>query len=292
MHKPAYRRIALLAPVALILILLLALPLVQLIGLSFKESLSGRMATRDGLTLVNYIKVFTDGFYLSIIGYTVALSILVTAASALVGFPLSYFLWRAPSRWKATLILLVVAPLLVSLVVRIYGWIILLGDSGIINSALVSLGILRFPARMLYTDFSVFIGLLHVQLPFMILSMLAAMERIDPALISAAETLGARRLRAIVEVVLPLSVQGLISGATLVFTLCMTAFVTPQLLGGTRKRVVTTQIFNEFAVLFNWPRGAAFAVILSLVSLAVVFLFLRSTARLPLLRRLQRVEGR
>ena len=260
----------LLAPAGLIVLLLMVLPLLRLFELSFHEVVPGRMSVQPALSLGSYIKALTDVYYLGILLRTFLMSAGVTVVVALLGFPLSYFLWCAPKRWKTLLTLLVVAPLMISLVVRAYGWMVLLGDSGIVNSSLEALGFIDMPLPMMYSLGAVFLGLVHVQLPFMVLSLLTAMERVDPVLLNAAETLSASRPRAIFEILLPLSMPGLLAGSTLVFALCMTAFVTPQLLGGSGSQVMPTLIYGQFTTAFNWPLGAALAAILSVISLVGV----------------------
>ncbi|HVT30556.1 MAG TPA: ABC transporter permease, partial [Lacipirellulaceae bacterium] len=218
---------------------------------------------------------------------TLLLSFTVTVLCAALGFPLSYFLWRADPRWKGTLTLLVVAPVLISIVVRAYGWVVLLGDNGLLNQALVNLGIIGAPLQIMYTMAAVFIGLLHVQFPFMVLAILTALERIDPFLIDAAETLGASRFKAVTLIILPLSLPGLITGSILVFTLCMTAFVTPIFLGGSGAQVMTTLIYGQFTTAFNWPVGSALAVILAVVSLGVAVLLRTGLQAMASMRRLE-----
>jgi putative spermidine/putrescine transport system permease protein len=260
--------LALGAPTIGLLITLLVVPFANVLRLSLTPS--GESSPSGGYSLGNYLAVVVDPYYLRILLYTVTVSALVTAVSAIIGFFVAYSLWTAPKKYKSTLVLIIVAPLMISLVIRIYGWVIILGDTGIINNLLIYSGFIERPIRMLFTNASVFIGMLHVEAPFMILLILAAMERIDPALINAAETLGSSRLRAIREIVLPLSAPGIAAGCTLVFTLCMTAFVTPQLLGSSSTKVLTTQVYKDFIVAFNWPIGATVAVLLCLCSLVAV----------------------
>ena len=292
MNGSAWRRAALLLPALLVLLLLLAVPLAHLVELSLREGVPGRMLLKPGHTLATYARVLGDAYYLGILGRTLLLSLGVTAASVVLGLPLAYFLWRAPARWKSMLTLLVIAPLLISLVVRAYGWIVLLGDAGLVNRMLLGLGLVEQPVEIMYTGVAVFLGLLHVQFPFMVLSLLTAMERIDPALLDAAETLGASRPRAVGEIVLPLAVPGIMAGCTLVFTLCMTAFVTPQLLGGTGTRVVTTLVYGQFTSAFNWPLGSALAVVLAACSLACVALFSLAMGRMRAMRRMAQAGSR
>lgn len=266
-------------PALLVIAGLLVAPLVHLLGFSFHRAVPGRMALEPGLTLVNYARLVTDGYYLGIMGRTVALSLIATLVCLIMGFPLAYFLWRAPVRWKGVFTLLVVAPLLISIVVRSYGWMVILGDSGVFNGLLIWIGLIDEPVEIMFTTTAVLIGLVHVQFAFMVLSILAALERIDPSLIEAAATLGATRLRAALEIVAPLALPGIVAGTTLVFSLCMTAFVTPTLMGGSGTRVMTTLVYHQFVTVFNWPLGAAVAALLFVLCLGIVFAFMRTVGR-------------
>jgi len=276
--RPRTVAVLLLLPAGLALAALLVAPLLYLLSYSLHQAVPGRMAVEPGLTLSTYARVLSDPFYLGVVVRTLALSLGATAICALLGFPLAYFLWRAPARWKGTLTLLVVAPLLISIVVRSYGWMVILGDSGVLNDALSALGLIDQPVAIMFTSLAVLIGLVHVQFPFMVLSILAGLERIDPDLLDAAATLGAPRPRAVLEIVLPLSVPGLVAGVTLVFSLCMTAFVTPTLMGGSGARVLTTLIYNQFVTVFNWPTGAAIAALLLVLCLGVAYVIARGAS--------------
>lgn len=278
MTRPRTVAVLLLLPAGLALVALLVAPLLYLLSYSLHQAVPGRMAVEPGLTLSTYARVLSDPFYLGVVVRTLALSLGATAICALLGFPLAYFLWRAPARWKGTLTLLVVAPLLISIVVRSYGWMVILGDSGVLNDALSALGLIDQPVAIMFTSLAVLIGLVHVQFPFMVLSILAGLERIDPDLLDAAATLGAPRPRAVLEIVLPLSVPGLVAGVTLVFSLCMTAFVTPTLMGGSGARVLTTLIYNQFVTVFNWPTGAAIAALLLVLCLGVAYVIARGAS--------------
>ena len=283
------KRVILLAPAFLVLVVLLVVPLGYLIEISFRENIPGRMVFQPDYSFVNYARALTDGFYLSVLGGTVMLSTAVTFVCALLGFPLAYFLWRAPAGYKGILTLLVIAPLLISIVVRAYGWMIILGDRGLVNQMLLWLGVIDDPIQIMFTNSAMFIGLVHVQFPFMVLSILAALERVDPTLVQAAETLGASRLRAIFEIVVSLALPGIITGTVLVFTLCMTAFVTPILLGGSSSQVMTTLVYNQFSTAFNWPMGSALAIVLSVVSLVLISVFLAGIRRIPVVQRAESV---
>ena len=283
------KRALLLGPAVAVIVLLLLVPLSYLADISFRENIPGRVIFAADRSIQNYILALTDTFYLSVLGQTIFMSAAATVVSVVLGFPLAYFLWRAPRSAKGLLTLLIVAPLLISIVVRAYGWMVILGDQGLLNQALISLGLIDRPIKIMFTSSAMFIGLVHVQFPFMVLSILTGLERIDAQLISAAETLGASRLRAVVEVVMPLAIPGIVTGMMLVFTLCMTAFVTPILLGGSSGKMMTTLIYSQFNTAFNWPLGSTLAIVLSIVSLLVVSVFLTLIRRIPLVRRAESV---
>jgi putative spermidine/putrescine transport system permease protein len=266
-------------PAALTVAALLVVPIGYLFQFSLHHGVPGRMAVTPGLTLANYSRLLLDSFYLSIIARTLGLALLVTVICLVLGFPLAQFLWRAPPRWKNLLTLLVVAPLLISIVTRAYGWMIILGDAGIVNDALRRIGLVDHPLQIMFTTGAVLIGLVHVQLPFMVLSILASLERIDPALMDAAATLGANRWRTALTVLVPLAAPGIVGGSTLVFSLCMTAFVTPTLLGGSGAKVLTTLAYHQFVTVFDWPFGAAIAAVLFGLSAGLIALFLRGVRR-------------
>lgn len=276
---PTRGPLLLLVPACAVLLVLLVLPVGYLLEFSLHTAIPGRLQVAPGLTLANYARIFLDPFHRGVVVNTVGLSVLVTLLTLVAGFPLAYFLWSAPARWKGLLTMLVVAPLLVSIVVRTYGWMVILGDNGVVNDLLRALRIVDEPIQMMFTGFAVVVGLTHIELPFMVLSILAALERIDPSMSEAAETLGASRWRTIRHVILPLSVSGIAAGTTLVFSLSISAFVTPALMGGSGTRVLTTLIYQQFVTVFNWPFGAAVAAVLLAVALGIIGVSLRVMTR-------------
>lgn len=276
-----------LLPAAVILVTLFYIPLAYLFNLSLHENIPGRMIVEPGRTLANYFRVVTDTYYLMALARTLTLATSATLICALLGFPLACFLWRANPRFKGILTLSVIAPLLISIVVRAYGWMIILGDRGLVNHALLSLNLIEQPIPLMYTNEAIFVGLIHVQFPFMVLSILAALERVDSTLVDAAETLGASRFKAFMEIVLPLSLPGIITGTVLVFSLCMTAFVTPVLLGGSGDQLLTIIVYNQFTTAFNWPLGSALAIVLCIITLVAVSLFLVIMRKATVLKRIE-----
>jgi putative spermidine/putrescine transport system permease protein len=266
-------RLALLAPAVLVIGLCLAGPLALLLSYSFAPGGSTRADFSDGLTVENYANVLGDSFYLGIILKTLWLSLIITVAAVLVGWPLAYFLWKSPARFKTLFTLGVVAPLLISIPVRNYGWMVILGDTGLVNKVLLGLGLIAQPLRMMFTDLAVVIGLTHVLMPFVVLSVLATLERIPADIAEAARSLGASRLTAIRLIVVPLSMPGVLAGATLVFCVAISSYVTPALMGPSGAKYSATLVYQQFVSVFDWPRGAAIAaVLLAITALALVLI--------------------
>jgi len=258
--------------------MLLAVPLLYLLGYGFLDTQYGQDQIQ-GVTLAHYRKVLSDPFFLRIFAKTLLLSALTTAVVSVFGYALAHFIWRQ-RRWRALFVSLAVSPLLVSIVVSSYGWMVILGNNGIINRLLLALGAANSPVKLIYTDAAIVVGLVHITLPFMILSILAALERIDEFLPEAASTLGANPIQVLRHVVLPLALPGFAAGTTVVFCLSMSAYVTPAVLGGSGPNFITTLIYNEFITQLNWPVGAALASLLLLISLSIVFGYIRFMSRL------------
>ena len=268
----------LLLPAVTVIVILLAVPLLYLLGYGFLDTQYGQ-GQIEGVTLAHYRKVLSDPFFLRIFAKTLLLSALTTAVVSVFGYALAHFIWRQ-RRWRALFVSLAVSPLLVSIVVSSYGWMVILGNNGIINRMLLALGAANSPVKLIYTDAAIVVGLVHITLPFMILSILDALERIDEFLPEAASTLGANPIQVLRHVILPLALPGFAAGTTVVFCLSMSAYVTPAVLGGSGPNFITTLIYNEFITQLNWPVGAALASLLLLISLSIVFGYIHFMSRL------------
>jgi putative spermidine/putrescine transport system permease protein len=263
----------LLLPAVVVVVVLLVAPLLHLLGYGFLDTQYGQDQI-EGITLAHYQKVLSDPFFLRIFAKTLLLSALTTAVVSVFGYALAHFIWRQ-RRWRALFVSLAVSPLLVSIVVSSYGWMVILGNNGIINRLLLALGAVNSPIKLIYTDAAIVVGLVHITLPFMTLSILAALERVDEFLPEAASTLGANPIQVLRHVLLPLALPGFAAGTTVVFCLSMSAYVTPAVLGGSGPNFITTLIYNEFVTQLNWPVGAALASLLLLISLSIVFGYIR-----------------
>ncbi len=267
----------LLAPAVLLIAVLLGAPLAWLVRFSVHQGQVG-VSPSGALTLAHYGRALGDGFYLEVFGRTLGMAFAITLASVVVSYPLAHFMWRADRRWRAALTILALSPLLVSIVVSSYGWMVILGDQGVVNRALVATGIASRPVKLMYTDLAIVVGLVHIVMPFMTLSILAALERIDPLLGEAAATLGAPRWRVLWHVTLPLALPGIAAGTTIVFSLAISSYVTPAMLGPSGSNFITTLIWQQFTQLMNWSFGSALAALLLVLSLGVVFSYVRLLA--------------
>ena len=258
-----------LAPVTLFYLGFLVLPYAMVLRLSLFRFSSMRLYIPD-YTLANYAAVLTDPFYLLLIARTVGLGLLVTVICLLLGYPLALRIARAGPRLKSALIAVTLSPLLINLVVRTYAWLVLLGDTGVVNGWLRGLGLIGAPLPLSGNSFSVVVGLVHICLPLMTLSLIGVLERIDLALVDAADSLGASRARVLAQVVLPLSLPGVGAGSLLVFSFAISAFVTPALLGGNRVSTISTLIYEKFTFSANWPVGATLVMVLLVINFGVV----------------------
>lgn len=267
----------LIVPAIALVVVFLVIPYLNIVVMSFRvTSTTSRYA--PGFTLENYAKALTDPFYLAVLWRTLLVTLTVTFACFAVGFPVAYHLARTTSRFRSLLYACVLCPLLVSAVIRCYGWMIVLANNGLINSALKQYaGMKAIP--LMYNEFGVILGLVHINLPFMILPLLGALQNVDPSLEEAARSLGARRLTVMRRVVLPLAMPGIQSGAILVFVMAASSYVTPILLGGSRVKLMATMVVQQLSETFLWPFGAALAIVLASVSAALVFAWARVTQR-------------
>lgn len=260
----------LLLPAMALLTFALVLPVGMLFANSVREFDPFRGAL-SALTLEHYGAVGKDWFVSEVMLRTIRISALTAATCVLVGYPAAYYFVYYAKRSRALILICVLAPLMVSALVRTYGWLIILGRGGPLESVLQSAGIISGPLRMLQTEAAVVVGMAHLFLAFVFLSIVAALLNIDSNVKRAARILGANELRVFCYVTLPLSLPGVLAGAVVVFSLSAGAFVTPAILGGSRVRVMSFSIWEQFGVLHNLPFGAVLAILLMCVVAVVVY---------------------
>ena len=214
-----------------------------------------------------------DPFSLKVLGRTLAIGAATTALCLVLGFPLAYLFTRSPSWLRSVLILIVLLPLLTSVVVRTFAWIVILGRLGIINSVLLTLGLIDTPLQLLYTEGGLVVALAQVNMPLMVLPLITALSRIDPNLADASASLGAGAWRTFLRVTVPLTLAGIVAGCLLTYCMSVTAFITQVLVGGGQMLLMPAYIYQQTAAVQDWPFAAAISVIFLVAVLAVVTLF-------------------
>lgn len=264
----------LLAPATLAMLLFFVMPLLWLLRMSFNRG-RGAGVIEQAFTAENYLRFLTEPFYLQLILRTLGLGVLVTALTLLVTYPIALFLTRTRSRWKGVLVALLVAPLLTSMVVRTYGWLVLLGSDGLVNGALIAVGFVDEPLELMNNRLGIMIGLVEILMPYMALGLLSGFGRFGPEMEEAAMSLGAGPVRTFFRVTLPLSVPGIATGCLLVFVLTISSFVTPKLLGGGRFFVMATEIYEQATLTLNWPFASAISFLLLLIFGVFIVVYLR-----------------
>jgi len=256
------------APALALFFGLLVLPLALTLVLSFNV-FDYEIGVKGGeWTLAQYANLLTDSYFYEIFLRTFWISALVTLLCVVIGVPEAYILSRMGTPWRSIFLILILTPLLISVVVRAFGWSLLLGADGLINQAIQALG--GRPVKMLYTPFAVILALVHVMLPFMIIPVWTSLQKLDASAEQAALSLGATQAQVMRMVVLPQVMPGVLSGTLIVFGLSASSFAIPGLLGGRRLKMVATVVYDQYLSELNWPMGAAIAVALLLINLLVM----------------------
>ncbi len=257
-----------LMPVLLWLVLLILLPHIDLLLLSFHDG--------DGWSLENYRTFFIEPIYWLTFLRTAVYSVITTVLTLIVGLPVAFYITKlAIPGARGFLLILLLLPFWVSELVRVYGWMILLRESGILNHFLLKFGLVKQPVEMLYNDATMIMGLVYTSMLFMVVPLISAMESLDDSLIEAANDLGAGRLDTWRTIIIPHCKQGITSGSIVVFMLVLGNYLTPNLMGGKNSLWFTEQIYNQFIASFNWNQGAAFGFLLLALSSAFIWLGLK-----------------
>lgn len=262
-----------LSPVLLWLILLIVLPQIDLLLMSFRfESIDGKATW----SLANYINFFQEPIYWLTFVRTAVYSILVTVLTFIIALPLAFYITKVVApKFQGFLLVLLLLPFWVSELVRVYGWMILLRESGVINHFLIKLGMLHHPVEMLYRDSTMILGLVYTSMLFMVVPIVSVLESLDNGLIEAAYDLGANMWTILFRIVIPHATPGIVSGSIVVFMLTLGNYLTPNLMGGKNSLWFTEQIYNQFIASFNWNQGSAFGFLLLVLSSIVVWLGLK-----------------
>jgi putative spermidine/putrescine transport system permease protein len=262
----------LLVPAVVVVLLFFVLPVALIVPQS---------AYRDGhFTWAVYWSVLTDSYYALVLWRSMWLSFVSTVICILLAYPIAYYATRLAGRkYKRYIYMIVLAPLFTTAVIRVLAWTIILGNQGLVNTLAQALGLTDAPIRMLYTETAIMTGLVYTMVPFAVLTIGSVLENLDGTLEESARDLGATPFEAFLRVTLPLSVPGVSAGAILVFALCLSAYVTPALLGGGRIKVMASLIFEQFMRTSNWPLGSAIACLLLIVTGVVIYAYGRALER-------------
>ncbi len=239
----------------------------------FRDGRNGRIIAIP--TIANYVSALTDSFYLRVLLQTMGLGLAVASCCVLLGFPVAYFLARTQSRWRGTLLFLAIAPLMVSAVIRNVGWLPILGESGAVNKLLLAIGVISHPLPLIYNFTGIVIGLVNALLPYTILLLMIVIRRVNPAVEEAAINLGASRWNLLWMVLLPLTKRGTIAAFMLVFTLAISSYTTPAVMGGGKVLVMPTFIQQQITVVLKNAFGSTLTIILLVVAIAITVISAR-----------------
>lgn len=266
-----------LAPFLLWVMLLVVIPHIDLLILSLREKVAARVYV---FGIGNYVQFFGERIYVMALLRTLLMSILATAVTLAVAFPVAYYVAKiARGRSRNLLFLACLLPFWVSELVRVFGWMLLLRETGVVSSFLVSTGLLSAPVEFLYNDVIVMIGLVYTAILFMVVPLISSLDSLDDSLVEAGYDLGGNALVILKEIVIPHAMPGIVAGSIIVFMLSLGNYLTPALLGGKSSPWFTAQIYSQFITRFNWEVGSAFGFVLLMTSSIVVWLALRLTGQ-------------
>jgi len=258
-------------PSSLVVLVIIMIPVLLMFRYSFNHH-DAINIMREGFTLDNYVQFFSDSYYRGVFFDTVKIAAICTILALVLGFPVAYFLAKTQTRHKSLLIILLVFPLMVGNVVRAAGWMVVLGNAGVANALFIWMGLIDQPIKLLYTPLAVVIGTTAVVLPYMILTLQSVLEGIDFTVEEAAQNLGANFFTTFFRIVLPIAAPGVAAGTMLVFILCMNAYATPVLLGGSGITMMAPSLYGQIAKASNWAFGSSLALILVVATMLMALL--------------------
>lgn len=255
-------RYILIFPGVVLLCFFLVLPLLS--------SLIPTFFPRNSFSFQLYSEFFKDSYFMRVLWRTLVNSFFVTLVCAVLGLPVSYVISGVSKKWKGILIALTLFPLLTNSVIRSFAWITILGKNGVINSLLMQWGIIKEPITLLYTDFAIIIGSVYLFLPTMVMTLIGVLENIDDDILEAASTLGLSPIKIFLKIIFPLSLPGILVGSVLVFTGTLTAYTTPQLLGGNKKMMLATLLYQRATALGDWTSASVIALVMIVITFIVM----------------------
>jgi len=261
-------------PATLFLVAFFVLPVLSMLAISLDRAIPGVVTFQGDFVTTNFERFFSRSSYYLAALRSISIAAAVTVICMVLGYPLAYLIAKTRNVAGNTLLMiLVLAAMQLDMVIRLYGMMVLLGDRGLINGALVDSGLIESPLPLMYNTLGVIIGMVQFTLPFMVLSLIGVIRSIDPSLEEAARSIGATRRQAFLRIVLPLSMPGMLAGSLIVFALSISSFVVPALMGGWRVTVLPIHIYQQVAEIGNWQLGATLAVVLLVLSLSGIVFF-------------------
>ena len=255
-------RYILIFPGVVLLCFFLVLPLLS--------SLIPTFFPRNSFSFQLYSEFFKDSYFMGVLWRTLVNSFFVTLICAVFGLPVSYVISGVSKKWKGILIALTLFPLLTNSVIRSFAWITILGKNGVINTLLMQWGIINEPITLLYTDFAIIIGSVYLFLPTMVMTLIGVLENVDDDILEAASTLGLSPIKIFLKIIFPLSLPGMLVGSVLVFTGTLTAYTTPQLLGGNKKMMLATLLYQRATALGDWTSASVIALVMIVITFIVM----------------------
>jgi putative spermidine/putrescine transport system permease protein len=267
-------------PAFVFFLVFFVVPALSLFGIGFNKAVPGVVTLTSNFTFDNFVRIFTRPLYYMAIVRSIWIAVVVAGAALLLGYPLAFLIAKTEHPGRNTfLMILVLSSMQLDMVIRMYGLMVLMGDTGLINQALIWSGLISEPLPLMYNTFGVIVGLVQITLPFMVLSLIGIIKAIHPSLEEAARSLGATRWQAFRTVILPLSMPGILAGSLLVFALSISSYIVPALMGGWKVMVLPIHIYQQIAETGKWQFGAAIAVVLFATSLLAVFIYHKAAVR-------------
>jgi putative spermidine/putrescine transport system permease protein len=268
--------IIVLAPATIFFLFIFLIPILALLYISFNPSLKGAIVFQDIFTLENYVRFFSRPIYTNSLLNSIKLGVITSLVSLVMSYPLAYLIAKTKHpTWNNILMILILVPLQIDQMVRAYGLMTILGDNGVINATLLEQGVISKSLPLMYNFMGVVIGLTQITIPFMVLSLIGIIRRIDPFFEEAAQNLGANRFKTFIHIILPLSMPGIFAGTLLVFAISISNFVIPVMLGGSNYFVISMWIYKIINETNNWQFAATVSSILLIISVIVVYLYNR-----------------
>ncbi len=276
-----YRPIFLVLPTFVFFLIFFIIPVVSLFVISFDKPMTGVLASQGEWTLKSFIRIYNRSLYFDAAVMSVSLAALVSVITLIIGYPLAYLIAKTEHVGRNTfLMILVLCAMQLDMVIRIFGLMVLLGDNGLINGALMYFNIIEKPIGLMYNKLGVIVGLVQFSLPFMVLSLIGIIRGISPSVVEASRSLGASPSKTFWSIILPLSMPGILAGTLLVFAISISSYIVPALMGGWKVMMMPLHVYQQVAEMGKWQFGSAIAVVLFMTSLISVLVYQRVAIRI------------